>query len=131
MLSLSVESRARPTVAWRLLASPQLWHVWAPHIRGARGLGRPEVEAGRRGVVLLGLWTPVPARISAKVAGESWDWIVGPVRMRHAVTPSSSGCTISVDLASSAALESALVGAYGPVLSLVLRNLARIAARHS
>jgi hypothetical protein len=55
------------------------------------------------------------------------------VRMHHAVAPSGSGSgsTISVEVASSAAVESALVGAYGPVLSLVLRNLARIAARHS
>lgn len=131
MLSVSVKSAARPEVAWRLLASPRLWHVWAPHIRGARGLGELEVEPGRRGVVLVGLWTPVPARITAKIAGRSWDWVVGPVSMSHTVTPSDDGCTIGVELSAPGAVEAAVAGAYGPVLSLALRNLARVAARHS
>jgi hypothetical protein len=42
--------------AWALLARPDRWHEWAPHLRGAWGLSDPatgEVEPGRRGAVRL------------------------------------------------------------------------------
>ena len=55
---------ARASVA--VPARPALWPRWAPHLRGAWGLGDPEVELGARGAVrLLGV-VPIPARIVAK-----------------------------------------------------------------
>ena len=39
--------------AWELMARPQRWREWAPHVRGARGLGCPEIEPGARGEVLV------------------------------------------------------------------------------
>ena len=78
--------------AWSLLARPARWHEWAPHVRGAWGLGEPEVRVGARGAArLLGV-VPVPATvITAKVDGRSWTWRVGPVDMVHAVRPAAGG----------------------------------------
>ncbi|MGI8630992.1 MAG: SRPBCC family protein [Solirubrobacterales bacterium] len=67
----SAESTAPPEVAWKLLAEPRCWSRWAPHVRGARGLGDPEVEEGARGSVLLPGGLPVAAEILTVDAGRS------------------------------------------------------------
>jgi hypothetical protein len=52
-----------------LIAEPAQWHRWA-EVRGASGLGKPEVEAERRGFILLAPGLPVPTRITDKQAGQ-------------------------------------------------------------
>ena len=44
---------APSTVAWSLVARPDRWHEWAPHVRGAWHLGDPEVQQGRVGAARL------------------------------------------------------------------------------
>lgn len=119
---------APPERVWALIARPDEWARWAPHIRGARGLGSPEVRPGARGAVrLLGL-PVVPAQITAKEPGRSWTWQVGPVTLRHRVEPAPGGALAAIELSAPGPLEPALVLTYGPVVGLVLRNLARVAA---
>ena len=114
---------------WDLLARPALWSQWAPHLRGANGLGSPEVEPGAaRDVSLLGM-VPVPARVTAKRPGSSWTWRVGPLEIDHRVEPRDSGSVVMIDMRAPAALEPLLRVSYGPLVALLVRNLARVAAR--
>lgn len=117
---------AAPEAAWALMARPDRWSTWAPHLRGAWGLGSPEVEAGRRGAArLLGV-VPVPARVDSVVAGREWTWTVGPVRLVHAVEPTVDGCIVSMTIDAPGPIEAA----YAPVVQLFTRRLARAAERH-
>ena len=133
MLTYEAESAATPDAAWSLMARPDRWPEWAPHLRGAWRLGAPEVRPGARGAArLLGV-VPVPATITGK--GDSgptrwWSWRVGPVELVHRVGPRpGGGSVIGVDIRAPAALERALSVSYGPVVQLLVRNLARVAAR--
>ena len=133
MLSYEAESTAPPDRAWALLVEPERWSRWAPHLRGAWGLGRPEVEPGSVGAArLLGV-VPVPARITGKAATGPvcwWSWRVGPVDLVHRVAARpGGGSVIGVDIRAPAPVEAALRVSYGPVVSLLVRNLARVAAR--
>ena len=120
---------APPDVVWALVARPALWSRWAPHVRGAWGLGEPEVELGARGAArLLGL-LPLPARVNAKDPGRSWTWKVGQVTIGHRVQALGSGSLVVIELAAPAPLEAALHVTYGPLLGLLARNLARVAAQ--
>jgi len=125
MRTFSVESTASPAVAWRLIARPRQWPSWTPHVRGAWGLGTPEVRLGAIGAARLFGALPVPARIVAKRPGRSWTWRVGLVEMVHRVEPRAGGCEVAVDLIAPAALERAVAAAYGPVIAATLRRLAR------
>ncbi len=126
MRTWTADSEAAPSTAWTLLSRPELWHEWAPHVRGAWGLGSPEVREGATGAArLLGV-VPIPARISDKRDGESWTWRVGPVELVHEVTPRAGGCTITIDM-HAGALEPALAATYGRVIQLMLNRLARTA----
>jgi hypothetical protein len=49
MLTYEAACKAPPERAWELVSRPDRWSSWAPHIRGAWGLGSPQVEAGARG----------------------------------------------------------------------------------
>jgi len=115
--------------AWSLIARPARWHEWAPHVRGAWGLGEPEVELGARGAARLLGALPVPARVSAKQPGRSWTWEVGPVSMVHRVTPRAGGCEVAVEISAPAPLERAVGLAYGPLVGALVRRLARKAQR--
>jgi hypothetical protein len=126
-LRYEARSDALPETVWALLARPGRWSRWAPHIRGAWGLGDPEVEPGAVGAVrVLGL-LPVPARIVAKEPGRSWTWSVGPVTILHRVVASGTGSTATIELTAPAPLEEALRLSYGPLIALLVRNLARVA----
>ena len=106
MRTFSVESTASPAAAWRLIARPAEWPSWAPHLRGAWGLGSPEVRLGAAGAARLFGALPVPARIVAKSPGRSWTWRVGLVEMVHRVDPrAGGGCEVAIDLI---AMESSL-----------------------
>ena len=130
VLTYSAETTAPPAAAWALLARPAEWSSWAPQLRGAWGLGSPEVEVGARGAArLLGV-VPVPATIVAKDPGRSWTWRVGPLELDHRVEPlPGRGARVSTDLRAAPPLEAALRVTYGPVVALLMRNLARVAAR--
>jgi len=126
--TFSSASDADPDAAWRLLARPELWSRWSPHVRGAWRLGAPEVREGAVGAArLLGV-VPVPARIVAKQAGRSWTWRVGLglVEMVHRVEPRpDGGATVAVDISAPAPLERTLALTYGPLIEHSLKRLAR------
>jgi polyketide cyclase/dehydrase/lipid transport protein len=132
MRSWTAASDADPAVAWALLSRPRAWPAWAPHVRGAWGLGRGEVAQGNLGFVrLLGV-VPVPVRIIGKRPGRSWTWRIGPdVVMVHRVDPRDGGCTVGIDVLAPAPVEAAIGAAYGPVIAYTLRRLARVAAQES
>ena len=129
MITWTEQSSAPPEQAWQLIAEPSRWHEWAPHIRGAWGLGSPEVEKGARGIVRLLGAIPVPARIVAKQPGHSWTWRVGPALLVHSVNKSDNGCAVTIDLLAPAPLERALAVTYGPIIATMLKRLARTAAK--
>jgi Polyketide cyclase / dehydrase and lipid transport len=125
----SAESAGSPSVAWALMSRPDAWRAWAPHFQGAWGLGAHEVREGAVGAArMLGV-VPVPAVIVDKHPGRSWTWWAAPgVEVVHRVEPRPGGCTVSASLSAPWPLERALALALGPVFSLSLRRLARIAA---
>jgi hypothetical protein len=129
VISYEAASAAAPAAAWDLMARPARWHEWAPHIRGAWGLGSPEVQVGRRGLVRV-LGAPlVPARITRKRAGTVWAWKVGPVELIHRVEAADAGggCVVATDLDAPAPLEATLRVTYGPLVQLLMNRLARVA----
>jgi hypothetical protein len=44
MVSFVAVTSLPSTATWPLMARPGRWREWAPHIRGAWGLGDPEVQ---------------------------------------------------------------------------------------
>jgi hypothetical protein len=125
----AAETTGPPERAWALMAEPAQWSRWAPHLRGAWGLGDPEVEPGARGAARLLGALPVPARILAVDRGRAWTWRVGPVTLVHRVHPRrQGGAIVAVDLIAPHPVEALLAATYGPVVQLLVRNLARIAA---
>ncbi len=129
MRTWSAESTATPEAAWPLLARPSSWPSWAPHLRGAWGLGAPEVRRGAIGAARLAGVIPVPARIVGKRPGRSWTWRValGLVEMDHRVEPRADGCVVAVTMQAPSVVEAALRVTYGPVVQLLVRRLARVA----
>src|SRR5829696_7446303 len=121
MRSWSAESDGSPAAAWALISRPGAWPQWAPHVRGAWGLGSGEVRAGDAGAArLLGV-APVPVAITAVDRPRSWTWrVAGLVDMEHRVQPRGSGCTVAIEVRALA---------YGPVIGLTLRRLARLSER--
>ena len=112
-----------PARAWELISRPQEWSSWAPHVRGAWGLGQGEVRVGARGYArLLGV-VPIPAQITAVDPGRSWTWQVGPVEMVHRVDRAAEGCTVAVEISAPAPIEAALRIGYRPLVDLLLSRL--------
>jgi len=131
MISYRAKSDADPEAAWELMARPARWSSWSPHVRGAWGLGAPEIRPGAVGAVrLLGV-VPVPARILDKQPGRSWAWRLGPVEMVHRVRPLGEGCEVAVDVIAPRPLQPLLRATYGPIIALTVRRLAREAERRS
>jgi hypothetical protein len=128
MFSVQATSEASATTVWPLLAEPRRWSTWAPHIRGAIGLGSPEVQLGRRGVAIVLPGVLVPVRVSAKTEGRSWDWRTGPTRFRHRVEPRGTGSLITLELVAPPGIEGILALTYGPLIRLVIARLATVAA---
>ena len=129
MFSLEADSAAPPAAVWPLMARPARWHEWAPHIRGARGLGSPEVRTGARGVVLLGGLVPVPARIVSKRNGRSWTWTVGLATLVHRVEPRGPGSLVVIEISAPGPVEALLRTTYGPLVGVLVGRLARVAER--
>lgn len=132
MLRYEARSAADPATAWSLVSEPARWHEWSPHVRGAWGLGEPEVRRGARGAAkLLGV-VPVPARVTAVAEGHSWTWSVGLMELDHRVDPDpdgNGGSVVGVDIRAAPAVEAVLRVTYGPVVSLLVKNLARVAGQ--
>jgi hypothetical protein len=127
VLTYEARTSAPAEQVWPLLARPSLWSRWAPHLRGAWGLGDGEVAPGAFGAVrLLGV-VPVPARITGKDPGRSWDWHVGLASFRHRVTPVPGGSVVGVDITATPPVEQVMRVTYGPLVALLVRNLARVA----
>jgi hypothetical protein len=125
--TFAADSAGSPERAWALIARPELWRHWSPHLRGARGLGTPEVEPGHSGWVEV-LGAPlVPVTILDKDPGRSWRWKIGPVEMDHRVEPRDGGCRVAVDIEAPAPVETVVRLTYGPLVALLVRNLARVA----
>jgi hypothetical protein len=125
MRTWTAESTGSPSEAWEKLSRPGRWHEWAPHVRGAWGLGEV-VREGDSGVARLLGAIPVPVRITHVDAPRSWSWRVGAlVEMEHRVTARPGGLAVELDLRAPAPLEAGLALAYGPLISLALRRLAR------
>jgi hypothetical protein len=128
MLRYEVTTTAEPGVVWALLARPEAWQVWAPHLRGAWGLAGDdgEVAPGRSGAVrLLGV-VPVPVTITAKEPGRSWSWRVGRVvDMDHRVEP--GGC-VAIEIRAPGPVEAVMGVSYGPLVERLLARLSRSAA---
>lgn len=120
----TAESAAPPEAAWSLIARPSRWPEWAPHIRGAWGLGQPEVQAGKLGAAKLAGIVPVPAKVTEVEPGRSWTWRVGVLTLVHAVEPRPGGSRVSMTLDGPAPI----VLAYAPLVGALTRRLARIAA---
>ena len=94
MRTWTAESGGDPAEAWDKLSRPGRWHEWAPHVRGAWGLGEV-VRAGEAGAArLLGV-VPVPVRITAVDAPRSWSWRVGASsRWTTASSPARAAVTV-------------------------------------
>jgi hypothetical protein len=123
-VTFSARSTGDPATAWSLIARPRRWSEWAPHIRGAWGLGSPEVRDRALGAVrLLGL-VPIPAQIVAKRDGRMWAWRVGPALLVHRVEAHpAGGCTVAIDMDA----PRIITATYGPVVQVLLRRLASVA----
>lgn len=128
MLTYSADSSAEPEIAWRLVAEPGRWSRWAPHVRGARGLGEPEVQTGADGQAVLVGGVPLRARVIAKQSQRFWTWEVGPVRLRHRVRARPGGCRVAVDIEAPFPVEALARVTYGPLVAMLMANLARVAA---
>lgn len=131
MLRYEATSAAPVEECWSLLARPDRWHEWSPHLRGAWGLGAPEVREGARGAARL-LWAvPVPAVITDVEPGRSWTWRVGPVTFVHHVAPApgGSGTVVGTDLSAPPPVEALLRVSYGPWTGALMWVLARVAER--
>jgi hypothetical protein len=127
MRTFSAATTAPPEVVWQLLARPGDWGRWSPHVRGAWGLGSPEVREGASGAARLFGLLPVPARVTAKRDGRAWTWRVGAgaVEMVHRVEPrAGGGAVVALDLLAPGPLEGALARVYGPLIEVSLRRLA-------
>jgi Polyketide cyclase / dehydrase and lipid transport len=127
MLRYETEAHADPAELWALLARPDRWHEWAPHLRGAWGLAGVdgEVAPGRAGAVKLLAVVPVPVRITAKDPGRAWSWRVGAVvDMDHRI---EGGRTVAIEIRAPRPLEVTLAATYGPLVARLLARLSRSA----
>jgi hypothetical protein len=131
MLTYAADCAADPETAWALISRPDLWRRWAPHVRGARGLGEPEVQTGASGCAVLVGSLPIPTRVISKQARRSWTSQLGPIRLRHRVRPAPGGCRVAMDIEAPFPIEPLVQLAYGPLVSVLVHNLARVAAHEA
>lgn len=129
MRRYDASTTASPDDVWPLLARPDRWHEWAWHVRGAWGLGSPEVREGAFGAVrLLGV-VPVPVAITAVDPGRSWSWRAGPVVFRHRVGPATGGGSlVGIDVLAAAPLLAVVARTYGPWCAHAVERIADRAA---
>ncbi len=124
-----METEAPAAEVWSLLAEPTRWHEWSPYVRGAEGLGEPEVQAGATGKVLLLGGVRLDAEILEVVPGRSWTWRLGGLHVRHEVESTSRGTRLSMTPAGSGPLWGPTALLYRLPTGLIERNIARVAER--
>lgn len=122
-----METEAPAAEVWSLLAEPARWREWSPYVRGAEGLGEPEVEAGATGKVLLPGGLRLDAEILEVVPGRSWTWQVGGLRVRHEVEATPSGTRLSMTPEGKGPLWGPAALLYRLPTSLIERNVVRVA----
>jgi uncharacterized protein YndB with AHSA1/START domain len=122
-----VECTATPARLWELVARPDLWSRWSPYVRGAEGLGSPEVEQGARGKVVLRGGIRVPAEILEVSPGRSWSWRVGGIIVNHIVSPAPGGSRLTMPVKSDGRLWTPAALAYAPFVDLIARRVAQVA----
>lgn len=124
-----METGAPADAVWSLLAEPARWHEWSPYVRGAEGLGEPEVEEGARGKVILLGGARLDAEILDVVPRRSWTWRVGGLRVRHEVEPTPAGARLSMTPEGDGPLWGPAALIYRLPTALIERNVARVAGR--
>ncbi len=133
VIERSASSQASVATVWDLVARPENWSRWAPHVRGAWGLAGPDgfVRDGARGAARLGGALPVPVLITEVRPGRSWRWrVAGVMDMDHRVDPEAGGGSrVTVTLDGPAPLRVALGASYAPLVGLLVKRLARVAER--
>lgn len=128
----AVECDAPAELVWALLARPERWPQWSPHVAGGEGLGTPEVVEGSAGHVMLRGGIRIPARIVAVAPGESWSWQVAGMTVGHRVVPLPNGRSrIEISTEGRSAPWSLAARLYAPVVGLIAHNVARVAERQS
>jgi uncharacterized protein YndB with AHSA1/START domain len=126
----AVECDAPPDRVWGLISQPERWSEWSPHVKGAEGLGSPEVVEGAEGRVVLRGGFRIGVRVTEVLPGQSWTWRVGGLMVHHAVRPIPHGRSRIEHAVEGSALPWSVAGiAYAPVVGLIARNLARVAAQ--
>jgi hypothetical protein len=121
---------AEPSALWALVARPERWHEWSPHVRGAEGLGDPEVKAGAKGRVILRGGVALPAEVTEVVPGRSWTWRVGGIVVDHVVIPvEGGGSALRMRVDSIGGPWSLAARLYAPVVGLIARHIVRVAER--
>ncbi len=126
-----LETSAPPERVWDLIARPARWREWSLYVRGAEGLGDPEVEAGAKGSVILTGGLRVAAKIITVEPGRSWSWKVGGIIVDHEIEPTADGCRLSMPVRAARTAWSPLALAYGPVVDLFTGRIARVAEGES
>lgn len=122
-----VECAAPPEQLWQLVARPDRWNEWSPYVRGAEGLGSPEVEAGSKGSVILRGGIRLPAEVTAVDPGRSWSWKVGGIVVHHIVTPAPGGSLLEMTVEASAKAWTPAAKLYAPVVGVIAGRTARAA----
>jgi hypothetical protein len=98
-------------------------------VRGAEGLGEPEVEAGAVGKVVLPGGVRIDAEILEVVPGRSWTWQVAGMRVRHEVEPTPTGTRLSMTPDGSGPFWGPAALLYRLPTALIARNVTRVASR--
>ncbi len=96
-LSFSKSVRASPQRVWELLAAPDRWPEWAPHLAATGTLAGRGLQVGVRGHVRVAQTIPVPVEITAFEPSRAWSWRVrlplGPTVL-HRLRPRGRGGTV-------------------------------------
>lgn len=127
MLTYSLRTDASPDMVWHLLASPEHWPEWAPHIKHSVGFGPGLVAPGRWGLIFVAGLIPVSAYISDVVPGQSWAWQLGPLTVNHRVEPDSQGSIIAFDFQGPLPVKALAQAFYAPVVESSLVRLSELA----
>jgi len=128
-MATEIECGAPAERLWALVARPDRWHEWSPYVRGAEGLGTPEVEAGTRGEVVLRGGIRLPAEVTEVVSGRSWAWRVGGIEVDHMVAQTEEGSRLTMAVDSTGGPWSVAARLYAPVVGLIARRIVVIAER--
>jgi hypothetical protein len=144
-----VPCAAPAAAAWELLGTPARWPEWSPQVRAVGGFDAvrrrllpapPELEAGRW-VVVYGPW---PVRLRARFTrvdtGRRWDFAAPlpaglTLLSAHEVEPVRGGCQVVWGMRAEGPggvlVTRTMLAAYGPLVRLALRRLARSAERQA